>query len=251
MSDPTPTFRNNEPTIATVPADTVTQPRRIVTGGISWRKTFAAFRHRNYRLFFSGQLVSVIGTWMQQVAIGWLVYQLSNSAFTLGAVRFLSAIPITLLTLVGGAMADRVEKRRIVIITESTAMVLAFVLATLVHLGIIRIWQIALIGLLEGITDAFDIPARQAFVIDMVGKDDLMNAIALNSSLLQWRPRVRPRVGRSIDWRDWYDRLFLPEWCVLLRCRRRVLRDAPARGGASSGTKTDVARDGGGVAVRV
>ncbi len=183
MSDPTPTFRNNEPTIATVPADTVTQPRRIVTGGISWRKTFAAFRHRNYRLFFSGQLVSVIGTWMQQVAIGWLVYQLSNSAFTLGAVRFLSAIPITLLTLVGGAMADRVEKRRIVIITESTAMVLAFVLATLVHLGIIRIWQIALIGLLEGITDAFDIPARQAFVIDMVGKDDLMNAIALNSSL--------------------------------------------------------------------
>jgi MFS family permease len=183
VSEPTPTFRNNEPTIATVPADTVTQPRRIVTGGISWRKTFAAFRHRNYRLFFSGQLVSVIGTWMQQVAIGWLVYQLSNSAFTLGAVRFLSAIPITLLTLVGGAMADRVEKRRIVITTESTAMVLAFVLATLVYFGIIKIWQIALIGLLEGITDAFDIPARQAFVVDMVGKDDLMNAIALNSSL--------------------------------------------------------------------
>jgi MFS family permease len=183
VSEPTPTFRNNEPTIATVPADTVTQPRRIVTGGISWRKTFAAFRHRNYRLFFSGQLVSMIGTWMQQVAIGWLVYDLSNSAFALGAVRFLSAIPITLLTLVGGAMADRVEKRRIVVITESTAMVLAFALATLVYFGIIRIWQIALIGLLEGITDAFDIPARQAFVIDMVGKDDLMNAIALNSSL--------------------------------------------------------------------
>jgi MFS family permease len=183
VSEPTPTFRNNEPTIATVPADTVTQPRRIVTGGISWRKTFAAFRHRNYRLFFSGQLVSMIGTWMQQVAIGWLVYQLSNSAFTLGAVRFLSAIPITLLTLVGGAMADRVEKRRIVIATESTAMVLAFALATLVYFGIIRIWQVALIGLLEGITDAFDIPARQAFIIDMVGKDDLMNAIALNSSL--------------------------------------------------------------------
>jgi len=183
VNEPTPIPKDHEPTIATVPADTVTQPRRIVTGGISWRKTFAAFRHRNYRLFFSGQLVSVIGTWMQQVAIGWLVYDISKSAFTLGAVRFLSAIPVTLLTLVGGAMADRVEKRRIVIVTESTAMALAFVLAALVYFGVIRIWQIALIGLLEGITDAFDIPARQAFVVDMVGKDDLMNAIALNSSL--------------------------------------------------------------------
>jgi len=183
VSEPTPTPKRTEPTIATVPADTVQQPRRIVAGGISWRKTFAAFRHRNYRLFFGGQLVSVIGTWMQQVALGWLVYQLSNSAFTLGAVRFLSAIPVTLLTLVGGAMADRVEKRRIVIMTESTAMVLAFVLATLVYLHVVKIWHIALLGLLEGITDAFDIPTRQSFVIEMVGKDDLMNAIALNSSL--------------------------------------------------------------------
>ena len=183
MSEPPPIFENSQPAIATVPADTLSQPRRVVTGAISWRRTFAAFRHRNYRLFFSGQLVSVIGTWMQQVAIGWLVYQLSNSAFTLGAVRFLSSIPITLLTLVGGAMADRVEKRRIVITAESTAMLLAFALATLVYLKIIKIWQIALIGLLEGITDAFDIPARQAFVIEMVGKDDLMNAIALNSSM--------------------------------------------------------------------
>jgi len=111
------------------------------------------------------------------------VYDISKSAFTLGWVRFLSAIPVTLLTLVGGAMADRVEKRRIVIMTESTAMMLAFVLATLVYFGVIRIWQIALLGLLEGITDAFDIPTRQSFVVDMVGKDDLMNAIALNSSL--------------------------------------------------------------------
>jgi MFS family permease len=171
------------PSIAQVPTDTLAQPRRVVTGGISWRKTFAAFRHRNYRLFFSGQLVSVVGTWMQTVAIGWLVYQLSNSAFTLGAVRFLSAIPVTLLTLVGGAVADRVEKRRVVVITESAAMVLAFILATLVYFGVVKIWQIALLGLLEGITDAFDIPSRQSFVVEMVGKDDLMNAIALNSSL--------------------------------------------------------------------
>ncbi len=127
--------------------------------------------------------MSVIGTWMQQVAIGWLVYQLSNSALTLGAVRFLTAIPVTCLTLVGGAVADRMEKRRVVVMTESTAMVLAFVLAALVCFGVVKIWHIALLGLLEGITDAFDIPARQSFVVEMVGKDDLMNAIALNSSL--------------------------------------------------------------------
>lgn len=148
-----------------------------------WRRTFAAFRHRNYRLFFTGQLVSVIGTWMQQVAIGWLVYQLSNSALTLGVVRFVSALPITLLTLVGGAVADRMEKRRVVVVTESIAMVLAFALTGLVYFGAIKIWQIAVLAVLEGITDAFDIPARQSFVVEMVGKDDLMNAIALNSSL--------------------------------------------------------------------
>jgi MFS family permease len=160
----------------------MSDPPSIATG-ISWRKTFAALRHRNYRLFFAGQLVSVIGTWMQQVAIGWLVYDLSKSAFTLGFVRFLSAIPITLLTLVGGAVADRVEKRRVVVITESAAMVLAFVLTGLVYFGVVKVWQIALLALLEGITDAFDIPTRQSFVVEMVGKDDLMNAIALNSSL--------------------------------------------------------------------
>jgi MFS family permease len=183
VTEPTPAPERNEPTIATVPPDTVTPPSPIVAGGISWRRTFAAFRHRNYRLFFSGQLVSVIGTWVQQVALGWLVYTLSNSAFTLGAVRFLSAIPVTLFTLLGGALADRFQKRRIVILTESTAMVLAFVLAALVYFGVIKVWQIALVGFLDGMTDAFDIPTRQSFVIEMVGKDDLMNAIALNSSL--------------------------------------------------------------------
>jgi MFS family permease len=183
MGDQEPIANRSEPTIATIPADTKLQPRRVVTGGISWRKTFAALRHRNYRLFFSGQLVSVIGTWMQTVAIGWIVYELSNSALTLGVVRFLSAIPITLLTLVGGATADRFAKRRIVVATESTAMVLAFLLASLVYFNVVKIWHIALIGLLEGITDAFDIPSRQSFVVEMVGKDDLMNAIALNSSM--------------------------------------------------------------------
>ncbi len=173
----------DNPSIATVPADTSAQPRRVVAGGLSWRRTFSAFRHRNYRLFFGGQLVSVIGTWMQQVAMGWLVYQISNSALTLGVVRFLSAIPITLLALLAGAVADRVEKRAVVVATESTAMVLAFVLAALVYFQVVQVWQIMLLALLEGITDAFDIPTRQSFVVEMVGKEDLLNAIALNSSL--------------------------------------------------------------------
>jgi MFS family permease len=172
-----------EPVIATVPTDLKGQPRRVVAGGLSLQKTFAALRHRNYRLFFFGQLISVVGTWMQTVAIGWVVYDRSNSALTLGVVRFLTAIPITFLTLMGGAVADRFAKRRIVVITESTAMMLAFLLAALVYFDVVKIWHIALIGLLEGITDAFDIPTRQSFVVEMVGKDDLMNAIALNSSM--------------------------------------------------------------------
>lgn len=171
------------PAVVTVPTDTSAQPRRVVAGGVSWGRTFAAFRHRNYRLFFGGQLISVIGVWMQQVAMGWLVYQMSNSALTLGTVRFLSAIPVTLFTVLGGVMADRLEKRRVVVVTESTAMVLAFVLTALVYFGVVQIWHIALLAFLEGITDAFDIPARQSFVVEMVGKPDLMNAIALNSTL--------------------------------------------------------------------
>ena len=166
-----------------MPADTLAQPRRVVTGGISWRKTFSALRHRNYQLFFGGQLISLIGTWMQMVAEGWLVYQLSNSAFLLGFVRFLNTLPVTLLTLIGGALADRSDKRRILVATQVSAMTLAFILAALVHFHVVKVWHVAALGLMLGIANAFDIPTRQSFVVDMVGKEDLMNAIALNSSM--------------------------------------------------------------------
>lgn len=166
-----------------------------MNGIFRWQNTFAAFRHRNYRLFFSGQLVSVIGTWMQQVAMGWLVYDVSHSALTLGVVRFASAIPVTLLTIVGGVLADRVEKRRVVIYTEGLAMVLAFVLTALVYCNVIQIWHIILIGFLEGITDAFDIPTRQSFIVEIVGKEDLMNALALNSSLFNGARAIGPAVA--------------------------------------------------------
>jgi len=153
------------------------------TGRLSWRNTLAAFKHRNYRLFFAGQGVSLIGTWMQNVAQGWLVYDLTRSAFLLGFVTFISALPVTALTLLAGVVADRHNKRAILIANQTTAMLLAFLLAALVHWRVVTIWHIAGIGLLSGIATAFDMPARQSFVVEMVGKEDLLNAIAMNSSM--------------------------------------------------------------------
>ena len=183
MEERIPTQPEREPLIANVPVGTLAQPRRVITGRINWRNTFSALRHRNYQLFFWGQLVSLIGTWMQTVAQNWLVYELTKSALALGFINFLSAIPITFLTLPAGAIADRHSKRHILIGTQTASMLLAFVLAALVFFHAVQIWHIAVLSLLLGITNAFDIPTRQSFVVDMASKDDLMNAIALNSSM--------------------------------------------------------------------
>jgi MFS family permease len=147
------------------------------------RKTFASFRHRNYRYFFAGQFISLVGTWMQNVAQGWLVYDISHSSVALGVVNFLTALPVTALSLFGGVVADRLNKRSILVTSQVVAMLLAFVLAGLVYFKLVTVWQIALLGLVYGITNAFEIPARQSFVIELVGKDSLQNAIALNSSM--------------------------------------------------------------------
>lgn len=140
-------------------------------------------RHRNYRLFFAGQLISLIGTWMQMVAQSWLVYRLTGSSFLLGSVGFASQIPVFLLAFVGGIVADRYNRHRIVIGTQTSAMLLAFILSGLTLSGTVQIWHIFVLSTLLGIVNAFDMPARQAFIVELVGKDDLMNAIALNSSL--------------------------------------------------------------------
>ena len=153
------------------------------TSRLSWRNMLVAFKHRNYRLFFAGQGVSLIGTWMQNVAQGWLVYDLTRSAFLLGFVTFLSALPVTVFTLLAGVVADRHSRRAILIANQTAAMLLAFLLAALVYWRVVNIWHIAGIGLLTGIANAFDMPTRQSFVVDMVGKEDLLNAIALNSSM--------------------------------------------------------------------
>jgi MFS family permease len=146
-------------------------------------RTFAALRHRNYRLFFAGQLISVTGTWMQNMALSYLTYHLTNSAFLLGLISTVGSLPMLLFALPGGVLADRLEKRRILLFTQSSVMVLAFILAALTWAQWIRVWQIALIAAVAGTAMAADMPTRQAFVIEMVDRRDLMNAIALNSSI--------------------------------------------------------------------
>ncbi|HUK32958.1 MAG TPA: MFS transporter, partial [Vicinamibacterales bacterium] len=141
-----------------------------------------ALRHRNYRLFFSGQLISLIGSWMQSVAESWLVYRLTGSAALLGVAGFASQIPVLFLATFGGTVADRYNRHRIIVITQTTSMILPLILAALVFTGRVHVWHVLALAATLGVVNAFDVPARQAFVIEMVGKDDLVNAIALNSS---------------------------------------------------------------------
>lgn len=159
------------------------------------RAVFRSLAHRNYRLFFSGQLVSLIGTWMQNVAQSWLVYRLTGSSLLLGFVGFAGQIPVFLLAPVGGSVADVTNRHRIIVATQTAAMLLAFALAGLTLTGSVRVWHVFVLASLLGLVNAFDIPARQAFLVDMVGKPDLLNAIALNSSMVNGARIVGPAVA--------------------------------------------------------
>jgi MFS family permease len=154
-----------------------------------------ALRHRNYRLFVSGQLISLIGTWMQTVAESWLVYRLTGSAFLLGAVGFANRIPVFLFSTVGGAVADRYNRHHIVIATQTACMLLAALLAALTLTHVVQVWHLMAIATLLGIVNAFDIPGRQAFVVELVSREDLQNAIALNSSMFNGARVVGPAVA--------------------------------------------------------
>lgn len=157
--------------------------------------TFRSLKHRNYQYFTSGQIISLCGTWMQTVAESWLVYRLTGSAVLLGLVGFSSQIPVFLIAPFGGAIADRSNRRRILMITQSSAMVLAFIYAALTLSGAIQVWEIFVIAVLLGVINAFDIPTRQAFVPDLVGKEDLINAIALNSSMFNGARIIGPAIA--------------------------------------------------------
>ncbi len=159
------------------------------------RLGLGALRHRNFRLFLFGQGVSLTGTWMQSIAQGWLVLLLTNSPFYVGLVSALGSLGVLLFTLYAGVVADRVDKRRTVVITQTLQMLQALALAALVWTRAVTVgWVLALAAFL-GVVSAFDIPTRQAFLVDMVGKDDLMSAIALNSSLFNATRVLGPAVA--------------------------------------------------------
>jgi MFS family permease len=178
---------------------------------------FRAMQHRNFQLFIAGQLTSLIGTWMQSTAQLWLVYKLTGSAALLGVFGFANQVPMLFLSSVGGYVGDHFDRRRGVMWTQSASMILAFVLAGLTLGKIITVWELIVIALLVGIVNAFDVPIRQAFFVQMVGKEDLPNAIALNSSIFHGARVVGPAIaGTAIAWLDAHHVKSSEGWCFLL-----------------------------------
>jgi MFS family permease len=177
---------------------------------INVQDTFSALRHPNYRLWFIGQLVSLVGTWMQITAQGYLVYELTQSPAYLGYVGFVSGLPAWIFTLYGGVIADRISRRTLLLITQSSMMALAFILAGLVFTGAVQPWHIVLLAGLLGIANAFDAPARQAFVVELVDRQDMVNAIALNSTMFNAATVVGPSAA-GITYA-----LFGPAWCFTI-----------------------------------
>jgi len=159
------------------------------------RATFRALRHRNFQLFISGQMISLIGTWMQTVAQSWLVYRLTGSSLLLGVVGFASQFPVFILAPVGGLIADRWNRQKVVISTQTASMLLALILSVLTLTHHIGVWGIIVLAGLLGVVNAVDIPVRQAFLIEMVSREDLMNAIALNSSMFNGARIIGPAVA--------------------------------------------------------
>jgi len=178
-----------------VPEDMTGRPRRVTTEPISLRKTFSALKHRNFRLFFTGQLISFTGTWMTTTAQGWLVYQLTGSKALLGVVAAAASAPMLFFATWGGWIADRYPKRSIVVVTQICNMLLSLTMAALVWTKVVQPWQIIVLAILGGVTMAFDMPARQSFVIEMTSREDLMNAISLNSSAFNAARIIGPSIA--------------------------------------------------------
>ncbi len=156
---------------------------------------FRAMRHRNFRLFFGGQLISLIGTWMQSVAQAWLVLKLTNSPLMLGVVSFAGYVPIVLVALFAGVVVDHVDRRRLIIAAQTLLMLSAFVLSALTWSGVVRVEHVIILAALNGLVSSFDMPGRQAFVVEMVGKEDLPNAIAMNSMIFNGARMVGPALA--------------------------------------------------------
>src|SRR6266700_4994384 len=160
-----------------------------------WPTALRAFRYRDFRLFWTGQLVSLVGSWIQSVGQAWIVLELTHSPFKLGVISALQFGPMLFLSFLAGALADRVRKRRLLLLTQSALMLQAFALATLDRTGQIQYWHVAVLATLYGIANTLDLPARQSFVVEIVGKHDLINAIALNSAVFNGARVVGPAVA--------------------------------------------------------
>ena len=158
-------------------------------------RTFRAFRHRNYRIFFTGQAISLSGTWMQTIAMSWLVLEITDSKAALGFVTFLQFIPITIFSLYAGVIADRVPKRNLLLAMRLLAMAQSVALAVLVGTGNIELWMVYVLAVVLGLSNAFEQPTRQAFTVELVGREDLLNAVALNSGLFNGARLVGPAIG--------------------------------------------------------
>ncbi len=187
------------PLTATPASDvpTVRTPAQPVPLRAKFSDGFRALRHRNYRLFFFGQLISLIGTWMQSVAQSWLVLQLAgkDADLMLGVTSALQFTPVLFLSVFGGALADRLPKRNVIVATQSLLMVQAVILAVLVATGTVQLWHVLVLAAGLGVVNAVDMPTRQAFVVEMVGKEDLMNSIALNSSVFNAARIIGPGIA--------------------------------------------------------
>lgn len=185
------------------------------TGGRSFsvqnfRAIFSALQYRNYRLWFVGQMISLMGTWMQTAAQGFLIFQLTHSAAYLGYVGFASGLPSWLLMLFGGVFADRLPRQKLLLATQSFMMILAFVLAALTFMDIVRPWHIIFLAFGLGTANAFDAPARQAFVLELVAREDLTNAIALNATIFNLGILIGPAAAGVIY------ASFGPGWCFAI-----------------------------------
>ena len=215
------------------PAPDLPEPPR---GAPAVARTFAALRHRNFRLFWGGQLISVSGTWLQSVAQAWLVLRLSDSALALGLVTTLQFLPMMLAGPLGGVLADRLDKRRALVATQSAAMLLAATLGLLTALGRVSVPVVDLLALLLGAVNTVDNPVRQAFVIELVGREDLPNAVALNSSVFNSARVIGPALAGllmgAVGIADcfWLNAAsFLPVLASLLAMRPAELRRGPPR----------------------
>jgi len=174
------------------PSSPIEESRESTSG---WFVAFRALRHRNFRLFFAGQLTSLTGTWMQSVAQSWLVLKLTNSPLMLGLVTFANYLPILLVALFAGVVVDHVDRRRLIVVAQVLLMLSAFVLAALTWTGTVRVSYVIALAAFNGLVSAFEMPGRQAFVVDMVGMEDLPNAIALNSMMFNGARTIGPAIA--------------------------------------------------------